>query len=244
MHAPKFLVAIALCLTATLAQAAGFRFIEVPADRGGPALKGAIWYPCAGPPGEMHLGPLTLPGAKDGPISGDKLPLVVFSHGDGGQWWGQHDTAETLADFGFVFAAINHPGDTYGDMSRSGDLSEFVERPTDIKRLVDFMLGASPAASKIDPEHIGVFGISAGGYTALVLVGANPDWPGASEFCQHSSLPRCEQIRRKEFPVQPVVHDPRIKAAVLADPGTVFFSASRGSRCRCSYGPRSAATHS
>jgi hypothetical protein len=32
MNAAKFLVAFALGLTATLAQAAGFRFIEVPAD--------------------------------------------------------------------------------------------------------------------------------------------------------------------------------------------------------------------
>jgi predicted dienelactone hydrolase len=225
MRAAKFLIAIALCLTATPAHAAGFRFIAVPADAAGPALTGAMWYPCAAPPGEIQLGPITLPGAKDCTIGGDKLRLVVISHGDGGQWWGQHDTAETLADAGFIVAAINHPGDTYGDMSRSGDLAEFVERPTDIKRLVDFMLGRSPAASRIDPERIGVFSISAGGYTALVLIGANPDWPGAAEFCQHSSLPRCEQIRRKEFPVQPVVHDPRIKAAVLADPGTVFFSA-------------------
>jgi predicted dienelactone hydrolase len=157
-------------------------------------------------------------------LSGDKLPLVVVSHGDSGQFWDYHDTAETLADAGFIVAAINHPGDTYGDMSRSGDLAEFVERPTDIKRLIDLMLGASPAASRLDPERIGVFGVSAGGYTALVLIGANPDWAGTSEFCQHSSLGRCEQIRRKEFPAQPVVHDPRIRAAVLADPGAVFFS--------------------
>jgi predicted dienelactone hydrolase len=147
-------------------------------------------------------------------------------------FWGSHDTAETLAEAGFIVAAINHPGDTYGDMSRSGDLAEFVERPTDIKRLIDLMLGASPAASKIDPERIGVFGVSAGGYTALVLIGANPDWTSATEFCRDSKLPRCEQIRRKDFPVQPVVHDPRIKAAVLADPGTVFFSADSFARVK------------
>jgi hypothetical protein len=34
-----------LCLAATLAQAAGFRLIEVPADADGPVLKGAMWYP-------------------------------------------------------------------------------------------------------------------------------------------------------------------------------------------------------
>jgi hypothetical protein len=71
-------VAIALGLTATLAQAAGFRFIEVPADADGPALEGAMWYPCAEPPGEIELGKITLPGVKDCPIVGEKLPLVVI----------------------------------------------------------------------------------------------------------------------------------------------------------------------
>jgi hypothetical protein len=80
MHTVKFFVAVALCLTATLAQAAGFRFIEVPADADGPALKGAMWYPCTAAPGEIDLGKITtafkitLPGVKDCPISGDQRP--------------------------------------------------------------------------------------------------------------------------------------------------------------------------
>src|SRR6516225_12466120 len=106
MHAVKFFVAVALCLTATLAQAAGFRFIEVPADADGPALKGAMWYPCSEPPGEIDLGNIVLPGVNDCPISGDKLPLVVVSHGRGGSFILLHDTAEALADAGFIVAAI------------------------------------------------------------------------------------------------------------------------------------------
>jgi predicted dienelactone hydrolase len=62
----------------------GFRFIEVPADADGPALKGAMWYPCSEPPGEIALDSYTLSVAKDCPISGDGLPLVVVSHGNGG----------------------------------------------------------------------------------------------------------------------------------------------------------------
>jgi hypothetical protein len=46
MHSARLLVAIALCLTARLAQAVGFRFIEVPAAADGPLLNGAMWYPC------------------------------------------------------------------------------------------------------------------------------------------------------------------------------------------------------
>ncbi len=215
--------AVLLCLTATLAQAAGFRFIEVPADADGPALKGAMWYPCSEPPGEIQLGDIAIPGVRDCLINGDKLPLVVVSHGKGGSFVGHHDSAETLGDAGFVAAAINHPGDTTSDMSRSGDLSVFVERPTDVRRLIDFMLGASPAAPKIDPGRIGLFGFSRGGYTGLVLIGGNPDW--AIPLCQRSSAaPICEQILRKEFRVEPLAHDPRIKAAVIADPFSPFFA--------------------
>jgi predicted dienelactone hydrolase len=224
MHAAKFLATIAICLTATLAQAAGFRFIDVPADADGPALNGAISYPCSEPPGEIDLGDIAVPGVKDCPISGDNLPLVVVSHGRGGSFIGHHDTAETLADAGLIVAAINHPGSTTSDVSRVGDLSALVERPTDIKRVIDFLLGASPAASNIDPARIGFFGFSMGGHTGLVLIGANPDW--AIPLCQKSSAaPTCEQILRKEFRVQPLTHDPRVKAAVIADPFSTFFAA-------------------
>ncbi len=51
----------------------------------------------------------------------------------------------------------NHPGDTGSDRSRSDNLSAFVERPANIRRLVGHMLGASAAAPKIDPQRIGFF---------------------------------------------------------------------------------------
>jgi predicted dienelactone hydrolase len=229
-------VVVALCLVIpALAQAAGFRFIQVPADSAGPALEGAMWYPCAKPAEDIDLGKITtvfkitVRGAKDCPIGGDKLPLVVVSHGFAGDFTDHRDLAETLADAGFVVAAIDHPGDTSFDLSRDGDLSAWVERPTDIKRLTDFMLDASPAASNIDPQRIGFFGFSKGGYTGLVLIGANPDWAIALCTGFHdprepsSSAPACEQILEKGFRVQPLAHDPRIKAAVIADPFSLWF---------------------
>ena len=54
-------VMIALCLLASAAEAAGFRFIDVPADAEGPALSGALWYPCAESPGRTQFGPYVLP---------------------------------------------------------------------------------------------------------------------------------------------------------------------------------------
>jgi predicted dienelactone hydrolase len=72
--------------------------------------------------------------------------------------------------------------------------------------LIDFMVGASPAASKIDPDRIGFFGFSLGGYTGVVVIGADPGW--AIPLCQRSSaVPVCEQILKKGVPVQPLAHE-------------------------------------
>jgi predicted dienelactone hydrolase len=183
-----------------------------------------MWYPCSAPPSEIKLGKTTLPGVMNCAVNGSKLPLVVVSHGRGGDFVGHYDTAEALADAGFVVAAINHPGDTATDMSRSDDLSAFVERPTDIKRLIDFMLGASPLAARIDPKRIGFFGFSRGGYTGLVLVGARPDWASTAALCRRSSDHICKQILSQAFAPRPLAYDPRIHAAVIADPIAVMFT--------------------
>jgi predicted dienelactone hydrolase len=225
MYARNLFGAIILGLSATLAQAAGLRTIDISADAGGPALSGAVWYPCSQPAGMADLGRISLPGVKDCPLPDKRLPLIVVSHGRTGSFAGHHDTDEVLADAGFIVAAISHPGDTSADLSRTDDLSIYVSRPNDIKRLVDFMLGLPAFASSIDRERIGLFGFSRGGYTALAVIGANPDWTNVTERCQQVKTHVCEQIRAKEFPGS-VTHDPRVKAAVIADPLSVFFTAN------------------
>jgi predicted dienelactone hydrolase len=109
-------------------------------------------------------------------------------------------------------------------MSRSAELSVYVERPADIKRLVDFLLAAPPVASAIDADRIGLFGFSRGGYTGLVVIGGNPDWASATGYCRTSPARACQQILAKEYPTEPLMHDPRIKAAVIADPLAVPFT--------------------
>src|SRR5437764_193019 len=131
-------IAAAACLVAARAEAAGFQLIAIPADAAGPALTAAIWSPCATPPGKLLLGGrVPAPGNESCPIDGEHLPLVVMSHGYHGWFGNEHDTAEALADAGFVAVAVNHPIDTGPDMSRADDLAALVERPADIKRLID-----------------------------------------------------------------------------------------------------------
>ena len=157
------------------ATAARLKLLQIPADAAGPVITVAVWYPSADAPSPVTFGPFTVSAAKGGAVSGHGLPLVVLSHGRGGSFVGHHDTAEHLADAGFVVAALNHPGDTTLDKSRIGEMSVYVERPLDVKRVIDYMTGASPLAAAIDPNRIGLYGFSRGGYTGLVAIGANPD---------------------------------------------------------------------
>jgi predicted dienelactone hydrolase len=223
MHACKLFGAIMLCLGATLAHAAGLRSIDLSADAGGPALNGAVWYPCSQPPADVDFGKFSLPGVKDCALPDKRLPLIVMSHGRTGSFAGHHDIAEVLADAGFIVAAINHAGDTSSDLSRTDDLSIYVSRPNDIKRLIDFMLETPAFAAGIDRDRIGLYGFSRGGYTALAVIGAKPDWANVTERCRQVKTHVCEQILAKEFPGS-VTHDPRVKAAVIADPVSVFFT--------------------
>jgi predicted dienelactone hydrolase len=215
--------AIILCCLGSPARAAGIQLLDSD-----PNLAGAIWYPCAGEPKHVALGDLavsadfSLMGVKDCPVTGTKLPLVIFSHGRTGWFGAHHDTAEALADAGFVVAAINHPGDNGDDPSRRDDLSVFASRPVDMVRLLDFMLHDWKDKAVVDPAEIGFFGFSKGGYTGLVLAGVTPDFRRLAKFCQETTG-ACEQLHNGETPPNPP-HDARIRAAVIADPPSTVFT--------------------
>lgn len=202
-----------------MTQAAGLKFIDIPADNQGPALTGAAWYPCAVPATEVTLRSIVVPALKDCPVAGEKLPLIIISHGTVGWFGGHHDTAATLADAGFVVAAISQPGDTVSDPSRVGDLSILFDRPVSTKRLIDYMIGAWPDHARIDAGMIGFFGFSRGGYSGLVALGAVPDLLKAADLCLGGSKhPACDTLRNHSRPIESPISDVRIKAAVIADP--------------------------
>jgi predicted dienelactone hydrolase len=146
--------AVALCCLGSRANAAGIQLLDSD-----PALSGAIWYPCAAEPTRVALGMLSvgaefdLKGVENCPVTGAKLPLVVFSHGRGGWFGANHDTEEALADAGFIVAAINHPGDTTNDSSRRDTLPVWGSRPADMVRLLDFMLNDWKDRATIDPPR-------------------------------------------------------------------------------------------
>lgn len=221
-------LAASLCLAAPVTQAAGLKFIQIPADAAGPPIDAALWSPCAKPAEEAKSGTLTVPAVLNCPVMGEKLPLIVMSHGYGGWFLDFHDTAEALADAGFIVVAINHPHANHSDMSHANGRDVLIERPLDIRRTVDYMLSIDPDSASIDPMTVGFYGFSQGGYTGLVVAGANPDFNALPPRCADPNAIGCSpnaqtQSPRSSVPTPLLVHDSRIKAVVVADPLSIVF---------------------
>ncbi|NTI41423.1 alpha/beta hydrolase family protein [Rhizobium rhizogenes] len=224
----RLALAAAFYLAMSPAQAAGLKYLHVPGGQGGPAIDAAMWSPCTKAPEDVKIRALIISAVPDCPIAGEKLPLVIISHGYGGWYLGHHDTAEALADSGFVVVAINHPHANYADMSRANGLGVLVARPVDIKRTIDFMLTDFSGSAKIDPQRIGFYGFSQGGYTGLVLAGANPDFSKLPPRCADPKAVGCPQASHARPPQQlplpqALTHDHRIRAMVVADPLSIVF---------------------
>ncbi len=223
----------AFLLVSLEAHAAGFTQVSIP-DPGNPPLQVGIWYPSDAPAHPERLSLDTQDVARDAPVAGRALPLIVMSHGQGGGFSNAFDTAVALANAGFVAAALTHTGDNLHDQSR---VLQIWDRSRQLHVLTDWMLHDWGAHAQIDADRIGVFGFSAGGLTALVAAGATPDMSKVAPHC--AAYPAefiCRLIVRNRSdpdkpPVVPAdawVHDPRIKAAVVAAPALGYAFGKAG----------------
>jgi predicted dienelactone hydrolase len=224
----------ALALTATAAPAlaanAGFTVVQAADPQGGAPITVGIWYPTDAPAKPMQLGIADQVAAPGAPLVGDHLPLVVMSHGNGGFFGGHADTAQALAEAGFVVAALTHTGDNYADQSRATDMPN---RPRQLSVLIDYMLTASPMHAAIDPARVGAFGFSSGGFTVLVAAGGEPDLTMVAPHCKaHPDFFDCKLTASHPLPanVSKAVwtHDARIKAVVSAAPAIGYSFSKAG----------------
>ena len=229
------LALIAVDVRADAAQAAGVGFTQISVPNGAdrPLIVG-VWYPSDAPPGPRSRASLGESLALGGAITGHGLPLIVMSHGNGGWYGGHHDTAAALARAGFVVAAVSHTGDTYDDQSRATAMQD---RPEHIHRLIDYMLADWPDHARLDPARVGMFGFSSGGFTTLVAIGGVPDFTKIPAHIKaHPDYFDAQLVKRSgvtadRFSLLPAsvwIHDPRIKAAVVAAPALGYTFGREG----------------
>src|SRR5690606_24030047 len=116
-------------------------------------------------------------------------------HGTGGNGLGHVDTAVALAEAGFVVAAPTHPGDNFRDQSAVGGPAWMVDRARQVARVSDYMIGGWRDRGHVDAARVGVFGFSAGGTTALIATGGEPDLGRLTSHCAAKREFVCQLIK-------------------------------------------------
>jgi predicted dienelactone hydrolase len=163
----------------------------------------------------------------------NSIPLIVVSHGLGGDRTNYADFGRHLASYGLAVALVQHPGsDTEqvqallsGQASEVFKVSEFIDRPKDISFLLDELerRNAGLYNNQLNLNQVGVVGHSFGAYTALALGGAQIDYQNLELDCLSEfgsvNLARMFQCRALELPRQ--IHDlrdSRVKAIMPINP--------------------------
>ena len=130
-----------------------------------------VFYPTLARQQTLQRGPFAFGVAVDAPAAQGNRRLIVISHGSGGASWPLTDLARSFVAAGFVVAMPEHAGDNYKSKSNMGPDS-WKLRPQEVSAAIDAVAADGRFAPLLDTQRVGVYGPSAGGFTALVLGGA------------------------------------------------------------------------
>jgi predicted dienelactone hydrolase len=186
-------------LVVAIACALAFAIPAPPAEAGvglteisGASGEGAVtvYYPSRDEAKELKRGPFTFQMAWEGaPVRGNGR-LVVISHGSGGSPWVHANLAQALVAEGFIVAMPAHRGDNYKDPCTPGPES-WKQRPVEVSHAIDAVSRDARFGPLLALDKVGMYGMSAGGHTALSLAGGR--WSPA-RFTQH-----CEAHIAEDF---------------------------------------------
>ncbi|MGB7441743.1 MAG: alpha/beta hydrolase [Coleofasciculaceae cyanobacterium] len=171
-------------------------------------------------------------------------PLVVLSHGLGSVRTDLRYLAEHLASYGYVVAALEHPGSNATHLQEVTSLEapllaaeEFIDRPLDISFVLDQLerlnQETAPFRGKLATDQVLVIGYSFGGSTALSLAGAELQLTELRERCSGNistfNLGEISQCFAKDLPEDSYqLGDKRVKAAIALNPTTSLIFGKTG----------------
>jgi dienelactone hydrolase len=130
------------------------------------------------------------------PVSSGTFPVVIISHGAGGNWDTHYAQAEHLASNGYVVLCLEHTGSNTERMQQGVksrfdiktinknlhdmiyDSNEVLNRPKDVSFAIDILnewnTSDKTIRGHVDMNNIGVMGHSFGAYTTMAICGMRP----------------------------------------------------------------------
>ncbi len=182
---------------------------------------------------------LYLPAARDSATA--PWPTVVISHGLKSDRTSFVYLAEHLASHGFAVIVPEHPGSNTEQFEallqgRANEISApqaFLDRPLDITFVLDFLEENEQFSPLLKLDQVGMVGQSFGGYTALVLGGAQLNPEQLEESCedldQSWNISLALQCRALTLPLPgDGLQDERITNAVVINPFTSAVFGRKG----------------
>lgn len=160
-----------------------------------PAGPVTVFYPAEATapearPGPAPIGAMTDAVSNAAPAPGNRR-LIAISHGSGGSPSNFADLTRVFVAHGFTVALPEHAGDNWHSLRAAGPAS-WKRRPREVTQAIDAVAADARLAPLLDCQRVGVFGLSAGGLTALTLAGAR--WSPA-QWARH-----CDAHIAEDFP--------------------------------------------
>jgi len=190
----------------------GCRSVEATDAVQGANVSIRLLYPTRAAGRPEAFGAFELDVAMNAPVDGERLSLVVISHGTGGTPWTHRELAAHLARSGLVAALIQHPGNNRGDDALADTAINLENRPRHVRLAIGAVLADPVVGPHLLASGVTLIGHSLGSYTALAVAGGKPTAFG------------WETEDGKPAPV-PVERDPRVSALVLLAPATAWYLA-------------------
>ncbi|MCB1755123.1 MAG: hypothetical protein KDJ38_06355 [Gammaproteobacteria bacterium] len=197
-------------------------------------IAASIWYPAGtsiyqAPVGKNAIwqGTKAYIGAA---IKAGKYPLVLLSHGSGGNMDGIGWLSSALALRGAMVLAVNHPGTTSGDSSPRRTMY-LGQRAADLHAALDQVLANPDFAPYIDTDRISAIGFSLGGTSVLNLAGLQFDRDAYAAYCDKFADQAQDCVFGKRGGVdfhhlpedfEATGTDPRISQIVAIEPGMTY----------------------
>lgn len=218
----------------TLAQNMGLIERTIPAPHHDEDMQVSVMFPATGTQTTMYAENAVFYGT---PVHADATPLVgqhpvvLLSHGWGGNAARMAWLSAGLVARGAIVVAVNHPNSTTFDLDFDTAFNHWT-RAQDLTVALDHVMQDPVFADLIDDTRVYATGFSYGGWTALSLAGVRGRRDGFFDYCNAagSGSQFCAELTAKGVDISTIdkakyeasYKDPRISAVAAIDPGLTW----------------------
>ena len=231
------IIALALLISASTdlnAETAGVAELSILAPHHSQDLQVAVMFPAAGGQETLFAENAVFYGTpirENADVVAGQYPVVLLSHGWGGNYARMAWLSAGLASKGAIVVSVNHPNSTTFDINFDTAFEHWT-RAQDLSVALDHVLQDERFSPYIDETRIYATGFSYGGWTALSLAGVKGSRDGFFKYCAAAGEDSqfCAELAQEGVDIAAIDQtsyeasymDARISRVAAIDPGLTW----------------------